>query len=315
MPLTKTSGAVVSMTDPAIPQPNTFIIGAMKAGTSALHVRLGQHPDIFMASFKEPAYFLGPITRSPGSPPKLSDVYRNDIHRYLALFSDGRGKPVIGESTTDYTKFPKFPGVAERINQCAPGARLIYLLRDPIERTISHYWWDVEHEGESRDIFTAISQDPIFGHVSHYAMQLEEYLKHFSFEQIRIVTTEEFASHPDRALAALFQWLGVDPSQPIPGSRERVNETAQVIRQTRSSFLQRTRSSRLGTAFTKLTRKGLRNFARRFAEKEIDRASVKLDDVVALLRPIQQRETEHLSDIVGRRFPEWTTLNGTNRTT
>src|SRR5260370_32298000 len=119
-----------------MPKPNFFIIGAMKAGTSSLHSYLGNHPAVFMCTPKEPAFFQNHRPEDPSRP------YKHDLNAYLALFADAGDRPIVGESTTDYTKLPKWPGVTEWILAFNPDARFLYIMRDPIHRTLSHYWWN-----------------------------------------------------------------------------------------------------------------------------------------------------------------------------
>ena len=288
--------------------PNTFVIGAMKAATSSLHAALARHPQVFMSPFKEPGYFLGPTP--PGAPPSLSDRYRNSLSEYLGLFAAGGDTPIRGESTTDYTKRPRFEGVAERIRQFEPGARFIYLLRDPIERTISHYWWAVAQEGETRDLLAAVRSVPFYLDVSHYAWQLEPYLACFPRERVFVATTEAFAAEPEQVLGRIFSWLGVDPqASPLPRNL-RENVTPARLARTRSAVLQRLRHSRLGDALTKVMPRRIRSLGRRLAEREVDREAIPLGAVYEFLRPIQREQTRRLEALVGRPFPEWTTLWG-----
>jgi hypothetical protein len=288
--------------------PNTFVIGAMKAATSSLHAALARHPRVFMSPFKEPGYFLGPTP--PDAPPSLSDRYRNSLSEYLGLFAAAGDRPVRGESTTDYTKRPRFEGVAERIRQFEPGARFIYLLRDPIERTISHYWWAVSQEGETRDLLEAIRCDPFYLDVSHYAWQLEPYLACFPRECVFVDTTEAFAADPEQVLRRIFSWLGVDPHASTLPRDPRENVTPARLARTRSAVLQRLRHSRVGDALTRLTPRGVRALGRRLAEREVDRKAIPLEPVYDFLRPIQREQTRRLEVLVGRPFPEWTTLWG-----
>ena len=84
-------------------RPNLFVIGAMKSGTTSLHAYLGSHPQIFMCPEKEPSFFAKETISSRGE------------DWYLKLFAAAGSKPVIGESSTAYSRIPLFPGVPERI--------------------------------------------------------------------------------------------------------------------------------------------------------------------------------------------------------
>ena len=292
-----------------MPKPNTFIIGAMKAATSSLHSYLGRHPDIGMSAFKEPAFFLGPTRPSDG--PALSDRYRNDEAEYLSLFDGMESLRIRGESTTDYTKRPRFEGVAARIHAFDENVRLIYLLRDPIDRTISHYWWAVRHENETREMIDAFKADPFYEQVSNYAWQLQPYLERFGPDRVLVDTTERLSQSPEAFLRRTFKWLGVDPDIPLAEGAVRHNVTPDTVVQTRSTFLQAVRHSPyLGRALTRLTPRRLRTLARSWAEREVDKAASPTLAVRRHLRSRQREQTARLSELLQRSFDEWSTLYG-----
>ena len=101
---------------------NLFIIGAMKAGTTTLHYLLDRHPDIFMSLEKEPQVF--------SSKPLAS---------YDDIFEGYDKQKYMGESSTAYTKLPDEPNIAKQIYDYNPDAKLIYLIREPMARAVSHY--------------------------------------------------------------------------------------------------------------------------------------------------------------------------------
>ncbi|MEM6898341.1 MAG: sulfotransferase domain-containing protein [Pseudomonadota bacterium] len=111
------------MTSPVLP---TFIIiGAMKCGTTSLHSYLDRHPDTSMSDPKEVDFFSG----------SNSD---KSVEWYASLFDPD--KPVRGEASQDYSKghHPLYKGAPERMKALIPDVKLIYLVRDPIERYFSH---------------------------------------------------------------------------------------------------------------------------------------------------------------------------------
>ena len=125
-------------------KPNLFIIGAMKCGTTSLHTYLGDHPDILMCPMKEPSHFVNSEELRIVWPGPSRPSFGNTEKDYCDLFRGGEGKLVRGESSTAYTKLHKVTGVAKRIYDFNSDAKLIYIMRDPIERTISHYWHAVD---------------------------------------------------------------------------------------------------------------------------------------------------------------------------
>jgi hypothetical protein len=292
-----------------VSRPNLFIIGAMKGGTTSLHNYLGSHPQIFMSEVKEPMFFLDRREQTRPSDPK---GYWNDVALYLDLFAQAGDAKLVGESSTGYTKLPQLTGVPKRIHEFDPKARLIYIMRDPVERTISHYWWRVWKEGETRDFVTAIREDPLYCAFSDYTMQLVPYLETFGPGQVTTTTLEELNSDPQRVLRDLFAWLGVDSSFVPPNLSEQMNTTPrELVQPRRSGWLQYLRNSRLWNAIGPLTPPFVRSFGRLLAERRVNKAAAPRKEVVTFLRPIQREQTRRLSRMLGRDFPEWTTLYGT----
>ena len=181
-------------------RPNLFIVGAMKSGTTSLHYYLDAHPDIFMSQEKEPGFFVREFWRDK---PEAT---------YLSLFQAGAGRRYRGESSTHYAKLPTYPGVPARIRAYSPDAKLIYIMRHPVERTISHYWHavrDVHLSRENRSVVHAIRADNAYTAYSDYAMQLQAYLEVFPRSALYCLTLEALLADPHRELARIFGWLGL----------------------------------------------------------------------------------------------------------
>jgi hypothetical protein len=112
----------------------------MKSGTTFLWSLLASHPSIFLSRPKEPSYFVDPIQLRELKPWFWERGYWRSEELYLSLFQTAHGAKIVGEASVYYTHLPLASGVVERISQFNPDARLIYVMRDPIARTISHYW-------------------------------------------------------------------------------------------------------------------------------------------------------------------------------
>ena len=278
-------------------RPNLFIIGAMKSGTTSLHTWLGGHPQIFMCTPKEPNYFLEEFNWSKGET------------WYLNLFAASSGEPIIGESSVSYAKAPTFDGVPQRIAKFNPEAHFIYIMRDPVERTISHYWHAVRHQAERRDMFTAVRETPHFRYVSHYSAQLSRYHDYFGPERIFPITLEELVGDSAKVLHHLFTWLGVDPSFDVTPRSQPRNVTPQQVTQVRG-VLHRLHTSPVWRVVEPLVPHALRRVGRQLATKRIDRGSQPVTETAEFLKPIQLEQTRELSTLLGRQFPEWETLSG-----
>jgi hypothetical protein len=174
--------------------PNFVIIGAMKSATTTLHGWLNQHPDIAMSEVKEINFFL-------------AGHWEQGIEWYARHFDPAA--LFRGESSTSYTKFPQRAGVPDRMHAVIPAAKLIYILRDPIERTVSHYFHAVQRGRERRSLSQALSvlEDNTYVDPSRYHFQLEQYLPHYPVTRILVLTTEELRHEPNQALQEILAFL------------------------------------------------------------------------------------------------------------
>lgn len=192
--------------------PNLIIIGAAKAGTTALHQYLQQHPEIFMSHQKELQLFH-------------RDDWREQLPWYESQFPVEA--PVRGEGSPVYSLYPFSQDVPERMRELVPEAKLIYLVRDPVERFIAHY---VEHYAlgfETRP-FHQVAADLRPGNQvlagSRYATQLERYLESFPRSQVLIVDQDDLRDRRRETLTQVFGFLGVDPGFWSPQFEELHNQ-------------------------------------------------------------------------------------------
>jgi hypothetical protein len=176
--------------------PNLIIIGGLKCGTTSIHHYLGLHPEIQMSKPKELNFFVEELNWDLGL-----DWYRG---RFDGRFS------VRGESSPHYTNMPRFQGVAERIRRHAPDARLIYMVRDPISRILSHWCHATGAGYETRPMEDALAQ-PDQGYVtrSMYWQQLQPYLELFDPSRIAVITQEELQSDREGTMRKAFRFAGV----------------------------------------------------------------------------------------------------------
>jgi hypothetical protein len=177
--------------------PNLIVIGGLKCGTTSLHHYLSLHPEISMSRPKELNFFVAELNWELGA-------------QWYASHFD-RSAPVRGESSPHYTNLPRFQGVAERMRSLIPKARIVYMVRDPIDRMLSHYLHNVGAGYDSRELSEALA-DPGSAYVarSRYAMQLEPYLEAFGRERIAIVSREELGDRRAETMRSLFELCGVD---------------------------------------------------------------------------------------------------------
>lgn len=182
--------------------PNFIVIGAMKSGTTSLAAYLDQHPDVAVTKPKEPNFFSDPGNWDRG------------LSWYTSLFSSGVS--FAGEASTHYTKSPSHTGAPARIHRTIPSVRLIYLIRDPIDRMRSMYVHRADkHQEPERSLERAIARDQSYVDISRYGRQLEPYLELFDENQILVVTTDELRSNPQALMSRAFLHIGADPSATV----------------------------------------------------------------------------------------------------
>jgi hypothetical protein len=212
----------------AVGSPDFLIVGAMRAGTTALASALAEHPQVFMTTPKEPNFFAVPYGAldfvGPGDQAFARQNSR-DWDSYVGLFR-GAGTRVCGEASAAYLALP---GVASEIRRRRPDAKIVMILRDPVERGYSA-WQYLRGGGRERlrDFAAALAAEkerrslgygPIWWYVeaSRYQERLEEYLTAFPRRQVHVLTNEELRRDPVGAMSRICTFLDVDPAH-LPGS-------------------------------------------------------------------------------------------------
>jgi hypothetical protein len=179
--------------------PNLIVIGGLKCGTTSLHHYLSLHPEISMSRPKELNFFVAELNWDLGR-----DWYASHFDRTA---------PVRGESSPHYTNLPRFRDVAERMRSLLEDARIVYMVRNPIDRMLSHYVHNVGGGYEQRGLEEALADpDGAYVNRSRYAMQAEPYLREFGPERVAIVSREELRDDRGATMRRIFEVLEVDAS-------------------------------------------------------------------------------------------------------
>ena len=214
--------------------PDLVVIGAMKCGTTSLHHYLDLHPEIAMSRPKELNYFFGPADASPGSATdERPEWARGNWHRgpawYAARFDPAAA--VRGEASPGYTS-PSYPAVAQRMARLIPGARLVYAVRDPIQRAVSQYEHHRRQGTESREPAEALL-DPASQYIARgrYFERLRPFLDIGTFRTSVAIVAQEELGHARRAtLRDLFEVVDVDGDYWSPAMDERRNAAPEAPR-------------------------------------------------------------------------------------
>ena len=198
-------------------KPDFFIVGAPRCGTTAMFEYLGQHPEIFAATWKEP-HFFGTDTIFPRRP---------SLNQYLSHFADAKDEKRIGEASTSYL-FSKL--AAREIKEFSPSARIIIMLRDPVEtmhsvHSMVLYWRNEDIE----DFEAALAAEEdrkkglrwpsrphiinylFYREVVNYTEQVRRYFEVFGCENVRVIIFDDFKEFAPKVYRETLLFLGVDP--------------------------------------------------------------------------------------------------------
>ena len=197
--------------------PDFVIIGAMKCGTSTLHVQLAAQNGFYMSEPKEPNFFSD------------KDVFAKGFGWYQGLFANAPAGAIKGESSTHYTKRPTYPECFDRLAAALPDARFIYVMRHPLERLVSHYIHEWTMGNMHAPLSEAVHAHSELVDYSRYAYQMAPYIDHFGRERLLPIFSERLKTDPDTELFRIGRFLGApdglswrDDIEPQNVSKERV---------------------------------------------------------------------------------------------
>ena len=199
-------------------RPDFIIIGAMKCATSTLHDQLAGQPGFFMTQLKEPNFFSN------------DEQFNRGWSWYESLFNGAGPGDLCGESSTHYTKLPTYPKTIDRLHERLADVKLIYVMRHPINRLVSHYIHEWTERTITEPIDEAVDRHPRLIDYSRYTMQLEPFIAAYGKAAILPVFFERLISQPQLELERVCRFLGYGP-QPIWNDTEgRKNVSAQRLR-------------------------------------------------------------------------------------
>lgn len=181
-------------------KPTFMIVGSQKAGTTWLHECLQEHPEIFMPQIKEMHYFSRPEDN------RFSRRHLG-LEWYLSQFPNDPQYRAIGEATPDYMFYPY---VAKDLRELNPQLKLIFLLREPVDRAYSAYWMWRRHKTDLISFEDVVQQHPEFLDRGRYFPQIERFLQQFPREQIFVAIYERVTAEPEAFFRSIFRFLEVD---------------------------------------------------------------------------------------------------------
>lgn len=192
--------------------PNFFIVGAPRAGTTSLYEYLSQHPDIYMSPIKEPGFF-SPLIQSDPFKIVWEQFLVTEESEYLSLFEGAEGYTAVGEATPAYLFDEKSPYL---IQKKVPDAKIIVLLRDPVEQVHSHFW-KIAMTVPFRSLYQALETSDWGWYLlesARYAKHLKRYFEVFGKERVLVLLFKDLKINPREVLKRVCEFLDVD-AEPI----------------------------------------------------------------------------------------------------
>ncbi len=305
-----------------MPLPDFLIAGVPKAGTTALYAALARHPDLFLPEVKEPKFFLSdgrpPTAGGPGDVQTYQEhVWRRDD--YEALFDPAPPGTVRGEATPFYLYDL---AAHERIARLLPDARLILLLRDPVDRAHSNWThlWNAGLEPEA-DFLTACRAEPqriaagwaAFWHYleqGRYGRQIQHLYRVFPREQVLLLRYRELRDRPAATLDRVCHFLGVRTG--VLGSIPRENVNRHVVENNGVNRMLRgllRAGGGFGHRFPVPLRLAARGPLLTVLHRKTGHRPVTTPRERAALLPLFADDIALLQDVTGQRYDDWLSVD------
>ena len=189
--------------------PNFFIVGTPKSGTTSLFHYLQEHPEVFLPELKEPHFFSCPEVKNTYYKTKIVDSKQE----YLDLYQERESYKAVGDLSSSYLFNKETP---KRIHQFNPYAKIIIVLRNPVERALSHYLMDVNlgyinvslsKVINNKDTFKQHYQEYI--ELGFYEQQIRAYIKQFPDSQIKVVLSDTLYANTAETLKDIYSFINV----------------------------------------------------------------------------------------------------------
>ena len=283
--------------------PSFLIIGAPKSGTTSLHYYMAEHPQVYVSSMVKEARYFAYDSDNADHRAKAGCAFPvTTWEQYVALFTDASGFKAIGESSPQYLGCRV---AAQRIATRLPDVKLVVVLRNPVDRTVSAFIQDVRNkQAKLSELSGERLSSSRWARGSFYRDDLKRYYDLFSREQIKVIRFKDLKSDTNSIVREVYDFLGVD-STFSPDTSIRHNKGGlpsnpaldRMLRSLRNSGIKRTLKPFLPASVRRLYTSLLENnlVAREVLTADQKRIAIKdfRDDIL---------ETEEL---VGMELSDW----------
>jgi len=300
--------------------PNLYIPGAGKSGTSTLHELLNEHPKICMSTRKEPHFW---------TQLNFNNYTNLEFEEYTDLFT----KPncdYFGESSTGYLCFPEFTKRIKLYYKDSP--KFIIILRNPIDRIYSHYWWLKSLGSENKPLKAAILNDvdvepnmknklPEGNFKSYYQFGLygkwvSKFISEYGRDNLHIITTENLKANPLKTINSCFSFLNLELLDAIPQIKRNqtgTNRFPRVYNYTRNFLNKKNTISNIFKVFIpykfrQKTKEKINETILKLTKSKKPYPKIDLEERKWLTN-LYQKDVELLKKITSQSYPEWKDFN------
>jgi hypothetical protein len=201
-----------------MPVPSFVVAGTQKAATTWLYECMNEHPNVYVPTTKELHFFCEQ---------RLCDKSRSGLGMdwYLNQFNCEQPYQATGEFSIDYMYYPDIASKLQTIN---PSMKVIFILRDPVDRAYSAYWMRRRNRRDCPPFSHYVHEDSEYVSRGFYCRQIERYRAFFPDDQLKILVYEDIAKDPYAFLSNVFRFIGVDPDFRPPSGAQLIAETKQI---------------------------------------------------------------------------------------
>ena len=293
--------------------PNFLIVGVQKAGTTSIYNYLQEHPQVYMSLVKETNFLEKDWENMPPEQQNKNGIVT--LEKYSELFANVKAEIAIGEASPNYLFH--YESSAARIKKYVPDAKLIVVLRNPVERAYSDY---LMHR---RDAIGYRSLSEQIKHSSHksfvlrkgfYYVPLKYYFDQFGQEQVKVFFYDDLCENPQNFMRSMYQYLGVDDNF-LPNTARKAqvakipkNKTINNLLN-RKNILRNTAANILKKVMPVESRQKLRDRLINLNSKSKQAEPLSTEERQQLIE-LYREDILQLQDLLGRDLSKWLTANG-----
>ncbi len=277
-----------------------IVLGAMKSGTTTLFQILNRHSQVAFCTRKECDFF------------SKEDNWSDNLDKYRQYFPGEIEGKMVGEASTSYTAYPHYnKRIWSDLKEFNPDLRLIYIMRDPIDRCISHYMHFFTRRYTKLPPDQAIFEIPEIIGRSKYFMQIDPYLQYFGEERVKLLLLEEFKRDPKAGARDIFNFLGLAQEDTVvEGSRSNPGIDNGRVHHKTDKLFKFLYENRLGKSVHRIVPSRIRKMGASLVTHSLSSRPVLGDDTLEYIVRSTISDVRQIESLLGvERIECWTQYN------